>query len=229
MMATSVARHQTSLFADMPSRFQAWADFHLANPSVFILFRRFAIEALEAGRTRLSARMIGERIRWYTNIETTADSPAVNDHHWPYYARLLIGLDKRFESFFMIKEHGFDGTIDQIVAVELNRLRSLSTVPTRACDASPPRDNTRQPTRACAVNELPDAITCENTPLDNQGQPIAGGHRYLIHRPGSETAKVEVVEDSETGDLYFRPVAKQNARWQRVDQSDPSVTWRLVK
>ena len=93
---------------DPESRFGKWLAFHRANPEVWRLFRRFAGEALSAGRERFGARMIGERIRWFTSIETAGCEYKVNDHFWPYYARLLMLTDERFAEVFERRDAHFD-------------------------------------------------------------------------------------------------------------------------
>ena len=107
---------QPSLFSLEDSRFDQWKQFHGKNLSVWRLFRSFALEAHRAGRTQLSARLIGERIRWFCTIETTDQEFKVNDHHWPYYARLLAGTEQRFQGFFTFKDAKFDATTEDIVA-----------------------------------------------------------------------------------------------------------------
>jgi hypothetical protein len=111
--------NQKTLFANQ-QRFEAWKAFHQDNPQVFSLFHRFALEALQAGE-KVGARMIGERIRWKTQIETTTESPKINDHHWPYYSRLLMDIDKRFEGFFVVKDQRFDADVSEIVRVHRGR------------------------------------------------------------------------------------------------------------
>ena len=81
---------------------------------MFSLFAQFAEQALRAGRERFSAHAIGERIRWYTAIETTDMDYKINDHHWPYYARLLMEIDSRFEGFFEVRDSRFDSTAEEI-------------------------------------------------------------------------------------------------------------------
>tara|TARA_R110000803_G_scaffold75124_3_gene139416 strand:- start:62 stop:334 length:273 start_codon:yes stop_codon:yes gene_type:complete len=83
---------------------------------VFELFQKFAEQALSSGRDKFSARMLGERIRWYTTVETSDVEYKINDHHWPYYARLLIGTDDRFTGFFTLKDARFDSSIEEIVS-----------------------------------------------------------------------------------------------------------------
>lgn len=77
----------------LASRFRAWSEFHKNNPHVWKLFLKFAAQAKEAGRERFGARMILERLRWYTSVETvSADRFKINDHHVPYYSRLAMLL-----------------------------------------------------------------------------------------------------------------------------------------
>lgn len=104
---------QLSLFhqpkpIDPESRFGRWLAFHRANPGVWRLFKRFAMEALNSGRNHFGGRLIGERIRWYTRIETTGEDYKVNDHYWPYYTRLLMLTDNRFEHIFERRDKNFD-------------------------------------------------------------------------------------------------------------------------
>lgn len=78
----------------------AFREFHEANPHVFNLFCRLAEQALATGR-RVSARCIGENIRWHFTIKVNGDeSPKFNDLIWPRYARLLASLDPQFHDFF---------------------------------------------------------------------------------------------------------------------------------
>lgn len=104
---------------DGGKRFADFCEFHKANPQVFTLFRQFAESALLSGnRRRFGARMIGERIRWYTAVETTDQEFKINDHHWPYYARLLMLSDPRFEGFFERRDAQFD-VDDETIRSEL--------------------------------------------------------------------------------------------------------------
>ena len=53
-------------------RYEKFRKFHHANPGVFLLFTKFSEQALMQGRRdHYGARMIGEKIRWYTQIDTT--------------------------------------------------------------------------------------------------------------------------------------------------------------
>jgi len=98
---------QSTFLRERYDRFKA---FHKANPQVYVLFVRFAEMARTKGRRpRFGARMIGERIRWYTAVETTStDDYKINDHFWPYYARLLMLTRPEFDGFFERRDARFD-------------------------------------------------------------------------------------------------------------------------
>lgn len=92
-------------------RYGRFLKFHRDSPRVYELFRHFAVLAKSKGRRKyFGARMIGERIRWYTSVETTSeDDYRINDHYWPYYARLLMLSDPaQFEGFFERRDAHFD-------------------------------------------------------------------------------------------------------------------------
>lgn len=58
-----------------------------ANPRVWQLFKRFAFEAIEASRTRLSASLIAERIRWEVSVATFGEPFKINNNYRAFYAR----------------------------------------------------------------------------------------------------------------------------------------------
>lgn len=78
-------------FTDQPpARVQSFLDFHQANPKVFELADRFTREAIEAGRQRFGMKMVFERIRWYSAVETTGSSFKLNNNYTAFYARLWM-------------------------------------------------------------------------------------------------------------------------------------------
>jgi hypothetical protein len=98
------------------NRFNWWCNFHRKNPHAFELFKRFALEALAAGRDKFGAYAIGERMRWYTNVETVSDDEfKISNTCMPYYARLLAGTDERFVDFFNYRPGKFDSSVQEIV------------------------------------------------------------------------------------------------------------------
>lgn len=72
--------------------------FHAANPHVYRLFARYAYELLKAGHTRLSSKLIVNRIRWEQDITTTGSGLHVvtrapfliDDRFTAWYARKFI-------------------------------------------------------------------------------------------------------------------------------------------
>jgi len=101
----------------MQRRFKAWKNYHIAHPEVFTLFLAYTRQAYRAGRSRIGARLIGERIRWFANVERTSrsDDWLINDHFWPYYARLAMLVDDKLRGIFVRKDANFDATDDEIL------------------------------------------------------------------------------------------------------------------
>lgn len=78
-------------------------------------FVKLAEEALNVG-VKVGARQIGENIRWKVMIATRSnDKYKLCNNHIPYYARLLMLTDKRFENYFEKRDMKFDATDEQII------------------------------------------------------------------------------------------------------------------
>ena len=100
------------------SRFQfddsgayTWAKFlehHGENPGIYQAMRKFALEALAAGRTRMGINMLHERVRWYTTVDTKGDSFKLNNNWRPHYARLLMEKEPELKDFFETRTAGAD-------------------------------------------------------------------------------------------------------------------------
>lgn len=74
------------------------------NPDVWAMFTKYAFEALRAGRSRLSANLIFERIRWETLICGSGDRFKVNNNYRPYYARKFHTEYPAYDGAFAIRE-----------------------------------------------------------------------------------------------------------------------------
>ena len=83
----------------LSERFRRW---HTQNPHVYDLFKRFAREARESGRTRYSARDILARLRWEV-VVVTRGSFKINNIISPFYARMLAEEDSSFSGFFEMR------------------------------------------------------------------------------------------------------------------------------
>lgn len=93
---------------------RAFRRFHEANPQVYELFKRFTFEVMAAGHRNLSARMIFDRIRWETTINTreyainpdTGKPLKIGNNHSPYYARLFMREYPEHDGFFRTRAVG---------------------------------------------------------------------------------------------------------------------------
>ena len=61
----------------------------LVTPEIYALFERFALQAIDAGRARIGARMIAERMRWETSLRMDADIK-INNNAVPALAREFV-------------------------------------------------------------------------------------------------------------------------------------------
>jgi hypothetical protein len=86
---------------NMDDRF--W-EYHRANPHVFILFARFAMQVKHNGHDHYSAKAIFERVRWHFSVETTGEDFKLNNNYTSRYARLLAEEYPEFEGFFRNRE-----------------------------------------------------------------------------------------------------------------------------
>lgn len=82
----------------------AFAKYHRENPHVYELICRYADEAIAVGRRHLSMKLLFERIRWYTQIETTGDELKLNNNFTACYARLWLRRHPGFPDFFETRE-----------------------------------------------------------------------------------------------------------------------------
>lgn len=86
--------------------------FHTANPHVYELFKKYTFEAIAAGREHLGSRMVTERIRWYTTVETSDVEYKLNNNHNAYYSRKFMFDYPEHQGFFRTRNaRGDDGDI----------------------------------------------------------------------------------------------------------------------
>jgi len=100
---------------NLPERFRKFLEYHAANPGVWTMFLRYARDARKAGRDRMGARMIFERIRWYVVIETTGGDFKISNNHFPYYARLAMARHAELAGLFQTIDAKFDTTVEELV------------------------------------------------------------------------------------------------------------------
>ena len=93
----------TSPFNHSEKKRKWWA-WHLKNPHVYHLFRRFTFEALEKRRHRhLGAWLVVNRIRWETSVETGGDDFKISNDFIAYYARLFMAENPQHKGLFRTK------------------------------------------------------------------------------------------------------------------------------
>ncbi len=78
--------------------------FHKDNPKVMELFLKFAKQAKEAGRERMGAKAIIERIRWHTSVDTIGSEFKCNNSYTSRYARLAIKENPELAGLFTLRE-----------------------------------------------------------------------------------------------------------------------------
>lgn len=81
-------------------KYEDFLRYHKENPEVYKLFARFTYQVIDKGRKRFGAKMIMERIRWYTNIETKGEVYKVSNNYTAFYSRLFEKRNKKYKGFF---------------------------------------------------------------------------------------------------------------------------------
>ena len=90
--------------SDKPSAKEKWWAWHRENPDVWRLFEAFTNEAVARGRTRISAWLIVNRIRWETEVVTNGVDFKISNNFIAYYARLYLAVHPESAGLFVIKK-----------------------------------------------------------------------------------------------------------------------------
>lgn len=64
--------------------------FNKENPHIFKAFEEQALKAIAKGRTKISAKLIINWIRWHEYLESPDMDFKINDAYQSYYARFFI-------------------------------------------------------------------------------------------------------------------------------------------
>lgn len=78
--------------------------FHWANPVVYQVFSRFALEAALRGRRKFGVAAIWERMRWELNLATDGDEYKLNNNYPAFYARLWMADNPQHQGLFSLRE-----------------------------------------------------------------------------------------------------------------------------
>lgn len=73
------------------------------NPSVYQAFGRFTREAVRAGRTRIGAKAIAERLRWEAFV-TGNDAFKINNSYVSFMARRFMKENPAWAGLFVTRE-----------------------------------------------------------------------------------------------------------------------------
>lgn len=73
------------------------------NPAVWDAFKQYTIQAVRSGRTRLSARLVIERIRWDSMIGEKDREFKINNNIAPKLARKFMSEYSGFDNFFQTR------------------------------------------------------------------------------------------------------------------------------
>ena len=114
-MATQVNPMQPSLFSDRPKRVkltrkERFAEFHSQNPGVYRILLLRALNLKRQGFKSYSMRTLWEVLRWEMDRKRfrmpTTEKFELNDHHAPFYSRLLMAQHPELQGFFEVRSEG---------------------------------------------------------------------------------------------------------------------------
>lgn len=83
---------------------QGFNDFNKENPHIYAAFEIEALKAIKTGRTKLSAKLLINYIRWNNYATTTDKSFKINDAYQSYFAREFIRLHPEYDGFFNLRK-----------------------------------------------------------------------------------------------------------------------------
>lgn len=89
---------------------EAFREWHLTHPGIYLLFDRFTRKMLERGYDHGAAKMVGQFIRWETSatdyedtVIGTGEPVKISDSHCSYYSRLWMDRNPEHAGFFRTK------------------------------------------------------------------------------------------------------------------------------
>ena len=78
--------------------------FNNENPHIFEAFEKECFKAIEKGRTKLSAKLIINWIRWNEFLRSSDKNFKINDAYQSYYARLFIEINPIHKDVFELRK-----------------------------------------------------------------------------------------------------------------------------
>lgn len=97
---------------------EGFLEFHSKNPHVYKAFEKQALIAINKGRTKLSAKMIINWIRWNEFLRTSDLNFCINDAFTPLYSRLFIDRHKEYDGIFEMRKLRNEHKGSQVMRVD---------------------------------------------------------------------------------------------------------------
>ena len=88
----------------MDNTFEEFQKYHETNPQVYEMFKRFAFELINSNVKSTGVRLVIERIRWETTIQTEGDAFKLNNNWSPYYSRMFMKDYPQHKGFFRVRK-----------------------------------------------------------------------------------------------------------------------------
>ncbi len=82
---------------------EGFEKFHAENPHIYKEFEEQVLKSIEKGRTKISAKLIINWIRWNSFVNT-GESPRINDAFQSYYPREFIKRHPEYEGIFEMRK-----------------------------------------------------------------------------------------------------------------------------
>lgn len=83
---------------------EGFTKFNRDNPHIFKAFERQALHAISKGRTKISAKLIINWIRWHEFLESNDKNFKINDAFQSYYARYFIQIHPEHTEVFEFRK-----------------------------------------------------------------------------------------------------------------------------
>jgi hypothetical protein len=83
---------------------ERFVEFHRLNPQVYVAIVDIARDLVALGFAKCGMKMIFERLRWLSAIETKGDEFKLNNNYTSFYARLVMEAEPDLAGFFETRE-----------------------------------------------------------------------------------------------------------------------------
>jgi len=83
---------------------EGFLEFHKANPHIYTAFERQVFQAIARGRTKVSAKLIINWIRWNEYLKSDDLNFKINDAYQAMYARLFCDKNPDHKDIFNMRK-----------------------------------------------------------------------------------------------------------------------------